>query len=192
MSDQSEMEDGYLTGHLLVSMPSMRDDRFHKAVIYVCNHTPEGAMGLVINKKFDHITFKDLLEQLELEHPDNAPEVQVHFGGPVETGRGFVLHTADFSREETVTVSDTLALTGTVSVLKEIAEGAGPDNCLFALGYAGWGPGQLDQELQNNGWLSLDADMDLIFDDNIDKKWDKAMERIGVDVNKLSIQFGRA
>jgi putative transcriptional regulator len=154
-----------LTGCLLVAMPQMQDPRFARTVIYMCVHSPEGAMGLVVNRVLPSLSFPDLLEQLEIGLAPGGDEIRVHFGGPVESVRGFVLHSADYVRDGTVVV---------------------------ALGYAGWGPGQLDGELQRNAWLHVPADEDLIFDDDIDKKWERAAAKLGIALSHLSSQAGHA
>jgi putative transcriptional regulator len=185
---------GYLTGQLLIAMPAMRDPRFTRTVIYVCAHNEEGAMGIVVNRLIGSISFRDLMEQLELD-PDRIPEARlpsIHFGGPVETGRGFVLHTTDYLVPDSMQLSENLALTATVDILRDIAEGAGPDRRLLALGYAGWGPGQLDDELQDNAWLSVDSDAEILFDKAMDDKWDRAMAKIGISPSLLSTEAGHA
>ncbi|MEX0922069.1 MAG: YqgE/AlgH family protein [Rhodovibrionaceae bacterium] len=185
-------EDGYLTGQLLIAMPTMQDPRFERSVIYLCAHSDKGAMGIVINRLFDSISFPDLLEQLEIETPAPPNEIRVHFGGPVETGRGFVLHSADYLQESSLQVDEEIALTATVDILQEIARGSGPKRSLLALGYAGWSPGQLDAEIQSNGWLTAAADEKLLFDGDLDGKWDRALRKIGLDVSKLSGHAGHA
>jgi len=185
-------EEGYLTGKLLLAMPNMEDPRFARRVIYICAHTADGAMGLVINQLCSQITFPSLLEQLDIEIKGVAPSLPIHGGGPVETGRGFVLHSADYVQETTLVVSETIALTATVDVLTAIAEGRGPRSSLIALGYAGWGPGQLESELQRNGWLTAEADEDLVFHAPLDAKWPRAMAKIGIDLSMLSTEGGSA
>ncbi|MBU0725824.1 MAG: YqgE/AlgH family protein [Alphaproteobacteria bacterium] len=194
MSERSLTDDdGYLTGQLLIAMPTMRDPRFARSVIYICAHSDEGAMGLVVNRLIGSLTFADLMEQLNLTEPQSDPEKKIHFGGPVETSRGFVLHTAEYKQDETMVVDGTIGLTATVDVLRDIAIGGGPRRSLLALGYSGWGPGQLETEIQDNGWLSVDADVALVFDDtDLDHKWDRAMAKIGVEPSMLSGEAGRA
>ena len=159
MTEDSEdsKEDGYLTGQLLVAMPQMLDERFAKSVIYLCAHTEDGAMGLVVNKLLENIDYPDLLDQLDLSPAPGGDDIRVHFGGPVESGRGFVLHTSDYVQDATMVIDDQIAMTATTDILRDIAEGAGPRNVLLALGYAGWAPGQLDTEIQANGWLAVAA-----------------------------------
>jgi putative transcriptional regulator len=183
--------DGF-AGQLLVAMPQMQDPRFAKSVIYLCAHTPEGAMGLVLNKLVDSITFPDLLEQLSIEPAISGEEIRVHFGGPVESGRGFVLHTADYQREGTLPINSGIALTATVDILRDMARGAGPRQTLLALGYAGWGPGQLDAEIQANGWLQVPADEQLVFGQELETKWELALAKLGVDFGRLSGEAGHA
>lgn len=188
----SEPGSGYLTGQLLIAMPAMRDTRFEKTVIYMCIHNAEGAMGLVVNRALESITFPELLHQLEIETDRQPPSLPIHFGGPVETGRGFVLHTAEYGQSGTVMVDDHIGLTATVDILKDLAALQGPQNCLLALGYAGWGPGQLDGEMQQNAWLHVGADDDLVFDAQLDNKWDRAVAKIGIDPALLSGDAGHA
>jgi len=182
----------YLAGQLLIAMPGMTDPRFEKTVIYMCAHNADGAMGLVVNREMESLTFPDMLEQLGIEpvHPDD--EIRVHFGGPVESGRGFVLHTRDYLQDATMVVDQGVALTATVDILKAIAGGTGPRRSLLALGYAGWGPGQLDTEIKHNGWLHVPADDELVFGDALDAKWELAMAKIGIDPRMLSDDAGHA
>jgi len=182
----------YLTGQLLIAMPGMRDSRFARTVIYVCAHHPDGAMGLVINRLVGAITFPDLLAQLGIPAPSVNEEIRVHFGGPVESGRGFVLHSGEYQQDSTLQVDPSMALTATVDILRDIAAGNGPRRKLLALGYAGWGPGQLDSEIQANGWLHVAPDEELIFDDALDSKWERAIGKLGVDVSMLSGDAGHA
>ena len=191
MTEQSG-DAGYLTGQILVAMPQMQDPRFSRSVVYMCAHTANGAMGLVLNKLVDNVTFPDLLEQLNIGSGAAGEGIHVHFGGPVETGRGFVLHSADYVQDATMKIDEQVALTATVDILKAIAEGEGPNSALLALGYAGWGPGQLDEEIQANGWLSVAADPDLVFGEPLDSKWDMAMAKIGINSSHLSGDAGHA
>lgn len=190
---KSESPDvGYLTGQLLVAMPQMRDPRFARSVIYMCAHNADGAMGLVVNRRVGSITFDDLLQQLGLGPNRRNDDIRIHFGGPVEQGRGFVLHSADYQQSGTMRVDDGVALTATLDILKEMAAGGGPRRTLLALGYAGWGPGQLDAEIQANGWLQVPADEGLVFDEDVDNKWERAIGKIGVDFSMLSGDAGHA
>lgn len=182
----------YLVGHLLVAMPGMPDPRFSKAVIYVCAHNDEGAMGLVINQAMEDISLAQLLEQLGIATVPTDKAISVQFGGPVEQGRGFVLHSPDYVHDSTLVVDDQVALTGTVDILQAIAEGSGPSKSILALGYAGWGPGQLDSEILENGWLSVEADLDLVFAGDLDAKWQNAMTKLGIDLSLLSEEAGHA
>jgi putative transcriptional regulator len=184
--------DPYLSGQILVAMPGMRDPRFARSVIYMCAHSAEGAMGLVLNRALDSLTFPDLLEQLGIETADLGDQIRVHFGGPVESGRGFVLHSPDYIQEATLVVDDDIALTATVDILKAIAVGEGPRRRLLALGYAGWGPGQLDTEIKSNGWLHVAADENLVFGPDLDNKWEHAMDKLGIDPSMLSDDAGHA
>ena len=187
-----EDDSGYLTGQLLIAMPHMQDPRFERSVIYVCVHNPEGAMGLVVNRLADELTFPDLLEQLGIETEQDRSDLPIHIGGPVESGRGFVLHTSDYKQGSTIRVDERVNLTATVDILKDIAAGRGPRQALLALGYAGWGAGQLDGEIQQNTWLSVPADETLIFDTDLDHKWERSIAKLGVDVSLLSGDAGHA
>jgi len=180
-----------LTGSLLVAMPSMSDERFERSVIFVCAHSAEGAMGLVINRLLDDLTLPGLLRQLKID-PGAAGDEPIHYGGPVESSRGFVLHTADYVQESTLVINDGIALTATVEVLKAIARGEGPARKVLALGYAGWSAGQLDSEIQANGWLSVAADDDLVFGADNDRKWERALAKLGVTPAMLSGEAGHA
>ncbi len=179
-----------LLGQMLVAMPGMKDPRFEKTVIYLCAHSTEGAMGLVINKPCEDITFPDLLGQLGIEEYGTSDRIDLHFGGPVESSRGFVLHSPDYLRDASLVVDEDMALTATIDILKAIASGTGPSRSLLAIGYAGWGPGQLDAEILNNGWLHVDADNDLVFGTDLDIKWQQAMAKIGIDPRMLSDEAG--
>lgn len=183
-----------LNGRLLIAMPQMQDPRFERSVIYVCFHNPNGAFGLVINKPMEKLTFPKLLQQLSITPaPDMFLEQPILIGGPVETGRGFVLHSNDYSSESaTLRVSSEIGLTGTLDALKAMAAQQPPRRALFALGYAGWGAGQLESEIQANGWLHCNADLELIFDMDLEKKYARALNRSGVDITALSSSFGNA
>ncbi len=190
----------YLDGQLLVAMPSMTDPRFARAVIYLCAHSHEGAMGIVVNHPAANISFSELLAQLKIvpkgrriQLPRSLHDMSVQFGGPVETGRGFVLHTADYYREDsTLSINDTVCLTASIDILRDIAKGAGPDRALLALGYAGWAPGQLESELSQNGWLNCPASPDLVFDSDLEGKYAKALATIGIDPGRLVGDAGHA
>lgn len=181
-----------LVGQLLVAMPGMSDPRFARTVIYMCAHSAEGAMGLVVNRALEQISLAELLQQLEIDATAVDDKVAVNFGGPVETGRGFVLHSPDYMREGTLVVTEGVSLTATVDILKAIASGSGPRRHLLALGYAGWGPGQLDSEILANGWLHVDADEELVFGAALDQKWDRAMAKLGINPMLLSDAAGHA
>ena len=184
--------DRYLTGQLLIAMPVMADPRFAQSVIYVCAHTPDGAMGLVLNRPITKPSFDDLLRQLEIEPVPPARRVRLCAGGPVDNARGFVLHTADWTGEGSLKVNEELALTASLDVLKAIAEGGGPREGILALGYAGWGPGQLEAEIQQNAWLSVPAQETLVFDDGHDTKWRRAFGTLKIDPLLLSDSAGHA
>jgi putative transcriptional regulator len=183
---------GYLQGQLLLAMPTMGDPRFERTVIYMCAHNASGAMGIVVNKLLDTISFPDMLEQLNIPATPEHSQIRVHYGGPVETNRGFVLHSTDFMREGTALVGEGFALTGTLDVLRAMALGQGPKQALLALGCAGWAPGQLDAEIQANGWLNVPAEPDLIFNSAEAEMWNKGMSRLGIDIAALSGTAGHA
>jgi putative transcriptional regulator len=183
-----------LAGQLLIAMPQMQDQRFARTVIYMCAHGSEGAMGLVVNKFLNDppVTLSKLMSQLGIAVEGLKADPRVHRGGPVEEGRGFVLHSADYTEDATMVIGDNVALTATLDILRAIGRGGGPKRSLLALGYAGWGPGQLDAEMQANGWLHVDADEGLVFDPNSKDKWQQALAKIGVDLTALSGDAGHA
>ncbi|HJM92230.1 MAG: YqgE/AlgH family protein [Alphaproteobacteria bacterium] len=191
-NNEGAAEDGYMTGQLLIAMPTMSDPRFERTVIYMCAHSADGAMGLVVNKQADEIDFPELLNQLEIETEGVKDPIPVLVGGPVETGRGFVLHSLDYRQDSTLEVSDEVGLTATVDILRSIAEGEGPAHSLLTLGYAGWSAGQLDDEIQANGWLNVTADVSLLFDGALGEKWDRAVRKVGIDPSFLSADAGHA
>lgn len=190
----------YLDGQLLIAMPVMDDERFARSVIYVCAHSSEGAMGIIVNRRAGSIDFPELLAQLDIINdadniklPESAESMKVLKGGPVETGRGFVLHSSDFFIDDaTLPIDDGICLTATVDILRAIANGGGPKHAILALGYAGWAPGQLENEIQGNGWLHCAADDDLIFGTDIDEKYMRALQKIGVAPGTLSAEAGHA
>lgn len=181
-----------LAGQLLIAMPRMMDARFERTVIYMCVHNGDGAMGLMVNKLLESLTFSELLAQLKIEADSAVGDVPVHFGGPVDSGRGFVLHTDDYEHEGTLQVEDGLSLTSTVDVLKAISDGRGPRRSMLALGYAGWGPGQLESEIGANGWLHVPADEGLLFGEDCDNKWSMAIAKLGIEPATFSSEAGRA
>jgi putative transcriptional regulator len=191
---------GYLDGQLLVAMPVMGDARFERSVIYLCAHSAEGAMGIIVNRPAGSIDFPELLVQLniikkadQIKLPENVETLKVLRGGPVDTGRGFVLHSSDFFIENaTLKIDDGICLTATIDILKAIAKGSGPKHAILALGYAGWRAGQLEAEIQDNGWLHCDADPDLVFGDDVDEKYMRALRKIGIDPGMLSNDAGHA
>lgn len=190
---------GYLEGQVLVAMPGMADTRFARTLVYMCAHSADGALGIVINKPATQIQFPELLIQLgviesseAIRLPPRAAGVRVLQGGPVETGRGLVLHSSDFFDPSTLLVDEDICLTSTIEILRAIARGDGPVRAVLALGYAGWSPGQLDGEIQANGWLNCPADVDLLFDDDTDSKYARSLGKIGIDLAALSTDAGRA
>jgi putative transcriptional regulator len=194
--------EGYLEGQLLIAMPRMSDRRFRRSVIYLCAHSEEGAMGLIINQHAEHLDFPELLERLGLVGEidpdsttvtDDVTDIAIHNGGPVETGRGFVLHSADyFVANSTLAIRDGICLTATLEILRAMAKGKGPKRSLLALGYAGWSPGQLESEIHANGWLHCPADQALVFDTDNEAKYANAMAKIGIDPSHLVADAGHA
>ena len=188
----------YLDGQLLVAMPVMDDERFARSVIYICAHSADGAMGIIVNRPAGTVDFPQLLVQLEIidrEGEIKLPEHAEHMkrGGPVDTGRGFVLHSSDFSIEDaTLPIDEKISLTATLDILKAIATGTGPKHAILALGYAGWAPGQLENEIQHNGWLHCPADADLVFGSDTEDKYQRALSKIGIDIGMLSGAAGHA
>jgi putative transcriptional regulator len=199
-SQRRGVKRGYLDGQMLIAMPSMGDERFARTVIYVCAHSTEGAMGIVVNQPASHISFSDLLVQLEvvpaedlIQLPSGTNSVKVLKGGPVDTQRGFVLHSSDFFIENsTLPIDEGICLTATLDILKAIARGDGPKSAILALGYAGWAPGQLENEIQHNGWLHCSADTELIFGQDTGGKYDLALRKLGIDLGMLSSEAGHA
>lgn len=192
--------DNFLDGQLLIAMPAMSDKRFARSVIYMCLHNADGAMGLIINQRAANVSFAHLLKELGVLKEDTEEEVPAHvldtsvlIGGPVETRNGFVLHSPDYiNKGSTLEIDGRMRLTNTVDVLKAIARGKGPGRALVALGYAGWAPGQLEGEIQANGWLSCPADADLVFDTDLELKYDRALSKLGVDPPHLVSYAGHA
>jgi len=188
----TKIENG-LEGQFLIAMPGIGDPRFHRSVIFVCAHSEEGAMGLIINQSSDGLNFTDLLDQLEIK-PDEETDgnLPIRIGGPVESSRGFVLHSTDYGEDGVLEIEGGYRLTGTIDILRAIAHGKGPSKHMIALGYTGWAPGQLEQELQQNGWLSCDAESALIFAQDDEDKWVKALSTLGISPEFLSAGGGNA
>ncbi len=184
-------EPHFLTGRFLLAMPGLDESFFGRSVIFVCNHDQEGAMGIVVNKPFDALDFEGLLDQLDIE-TEAPPELPIHEGGPVEPGRGFVLHSADYVQDSTLSINESHGVTATVDVLRAIVEGDGPKDHLLALGYAGWGPGQLEQEIQENSWMIADGCDEILFYTDFQEKWPRAMAMLGIDLRMLSSESGHA
>jgi len=185
-----------LTGKILISTPALEDsnsDIFKKAIIYVCEHNSEGSMGVVLNQKIKNLTFADLLKYMKIDYKNTNSDPAIFLGGPLEIEKGFVLHsTKDFSSKETVEIGNNLGITGTKEIVKKISAGIGPSKSLFALGYAGWDAGQLDQEIRDNLWLVVDSDEDLLFEIEPDDKWAKALNKLGIDVAALNGSTGHS
>ncbi|HEX4159193.1 MAG TPA: YqgE/AlgH family protein [Rhizomicrobium sp.] len=188
-----ENGDNFLEGKLLIAMPGMADPHFEKSVIFMCAHSSEGAMGIMINKAVAGLSFHDLMEKLELNVNPDTPNFPILYGGPVETGRGFVLHSGDYEGSEaTLPVSEDISLTATLDILRAMADGRGPQHAIFALGYAGWTAGQIEDEIRRNGWIHCDCDPELLFNGELDSKWSAALRKLGIDVSGLSLHAGHA
>lgn len=189
---QYDQTHGYLTGKLLIATPYLQDQRFHHSVIYICGHDETGAMGLIINKPLSSVSFKDLLDQIKIDYDKDCPDGPIHYGEPVEVGRGFVLHTIDYLAEASVTINNNFALTATLEALRAISQRHGPRNALVALGYVSWNTSQLENEIQNNNWLVMEAHEDLIFNKNHEEVWHHAMTAIGINPTHLAADIGHA
>jgi len=189
-----------LVGRFLVAAPSMPDERFQKSVVFLCKHDEDGALGIIVNNKVDDLPLGQVYKQLGIEVSQAAAEQPVLFGGPVETARGLVLHSADYKREETLLIEGGMALTASLEILRDMADGSGPKHAWLALGHSGWAPGQLDREMQDNAWLVVDGDAELVFDVDFAAKWQRALDRLGgkggpggrFDPASFSHQSGRA
>lgn len=185
--------ESFLEGKLLIALPGMADPRFEKSVIFMCAHSNEGAMGIMINRPVEGLKFRELMDRLDLEVVPGARDMPVLYGGPVETGRGFVLHSGDYeSADSTLPVAEDISLTATVEILRAMGGGKGPKKALFALGYAGWGPGQIEDEIRANGWIHCDTDSALLFDAALGAKWANALKKLGIDASGLSTNVGQA
>ena len=191
--EQPQAEQGFLHGKLLIAMPGMADARFEKSVILMCSHSAQGALGLIVNKPIPGLPFRDLMAKMDIEVSGVTPSNPILFGGPVDTDRGYVLHGNERAiRQSTLAITSEIALTPTVDVVKAIASGRGPERWLMALGYAGWGPGQIESEIVANGWIHCDADAGIVFDAAMDAKWRLAFGKLGAGLSGLSSEAGRA
>jgi putative transcriptional regulator len=190
--DESMSQPPFLSGRLLLSMPGIGDPRFERVVIAMCVHDDDGALGIVTNAPFGALTVRELMEQLNVDPGTTPADARVMAGGPVEPGRGFVVHSLDWQGQSSVAVGDRWMLTSTIDVLREIAAGRGPKRWLSALGYTGWAAGQLDEEMQRHGWQTAPGDPDIIFDVPRKERWTTAYERLGIAVSRLSAEPGRA
>ena len=185
-------ENGYLTGKCLVATPSLQDEKFANSVIYICSHTESGAMGLVLNKKIKDFSFADLAQQLPIGNVNPSLTIELYQGGPLDKVRGFVLHTTDYIKEDTVLINDEIAVSSSIDIITDIAFGIGPKDSLIALGYASWAPKQLEHEIMSNSWMVVQPTTDLVFHTNDAEKWQKAVDSLGVDVLRLSRICGNA
>lgn len=192
---QRRSDSGFLNGRLLIAMPTLSDPSFEKTVVLICHHTPETAMGIVVNRAMNGLTFPKLMKQLKMDVPQgiHVPDLTVHYGGPVQPSRGFVLHSDDYQvKDATLAVGNGIALTATMDALKALTTGDGPQRALFALGYAGWAGGQLESELQTNSWLIGEPDPSIVFGTDLDRIWSMALARIGVDPGMVASTAGHA
>lgn len=185
-------DDGYLVGKCLISVPGMADDRFANTLVYICAHSAQGAMGFVINKKIKEFSFTDLAVQLPITHFENLQSIDLHQGGPLEKVRGFVLHSTDYIKEDTLVIDEHVAISSSIDILTDIAAGIGPKENLIALGYASWAPQQLEEEILHNFWMITGSSPELVFRTKDEEKWEKALEELGVDINRLSAISGHA
>ena len=194
MEQTSKMENLFLAGKLIIAMPTMSDPRFKRSVVCICAHNEDGAIGIIINKIIESLSFSKIIKQLKLKKnmTKNDYKNHIYFRGPVETERGFILHSADYSSENSTSINSEISMTASTEILQALIDGNGPNKSIVALGYAGWGPGQLDTEIQSNAWLSVESDLELVFSAKTAEKWDMALEKIGVNPALLSTEAGRA
>ncbi len=185
-------ENNYLTGKCLIAMPHMDDERFDGSLIYICSHTKDGAMGFVVNKKIKEFSFADLANQLPISTIKPIAPIELHQGGPLEKVRGFVIHSTDYVKDDTIVISDNIAVSSSIDIITDIAFGMGPKENLIALGYASWAPQQLEKEIINNTWLVTQPDTELVFRTKDEDKWQKAIDSLGIDITRLSASSGRA
>lgn len=188
----NDQKAGYLEGHLLIATPLITESCFHRSVVYMCAHNAEGAMGIIINHTIENLSFREVFEQLDIKTTGLKKKTPVYFGGPVDAARGFVIHSDDYCQEETFVMENRIALTSNLKILRDIAEGAGPENSILALGYAGWSPGQIEAEVESNSWISIPATPELVFETDNQEKWEKAARQLGVDIYNLSGNVGHA
>lgn len=190
----SSAENSSLIGQILIATPQMTDPRFTHAVILICGHDQHGAMGIVLNRLVEELSLQDLVDQLDVQPSiaQTSAPIPIHFGGPIEMGRGFVLHSTDYMHDASIQITSDIALTSTIEILSLVAQDIGPEKKLLALGYAGWGTGQLESELQKNSWLQVESDLELVFSPYLGEKWQRAMGKIGVDPALLSPEYGHA
>jgi putative transcriptional regulator len=190
---QPHDDEGFLHGKLLIAMPGMEDERFEKSVIFMCAHTARGAIGLIVNKPIPALPFRDLMTKMDIPVTDATSRKPILFGGPVETNTGYVLHGVEQNRRNsTLRITPEIALTPTVDMIRAIADGRGPRRWLMALGHAGWGPGQIEAEIAANGWIHCDADVGIVFDAEMEMKWQLAFGKLGAGLSGLSSEAGRA
>jgi len=185
-------KNNFLTGKCLVAMPNMQDERFANTLIYICSHSENGAMGFVVNKKIKEFSFTDLANQLPIANISPVVAIDLYQGGPLEKVRGFVLHSTDYIKEDTIVIDEKIAVSSSIDILTDIAFGVGPKDNLIALGYASWAPNQLEQEIINNSWVVANPTPELVFHTKDEEKWNKALDELGIDITRLSMISGRA
>ena len=193
-----------LSGQLLISLPNISDPRFEKSVIYICSHTSEGAIGITLNQRIGTLSYDNFFNKIVRDikpkkslfkrkyNHKNKDDISLYFGGPVESTRGFILHSGEYKVNDTLMIGKKIGLTTDIDIIRDIAYGDGPKKSLFALGYAGWSSGQLEREFEENSWLNIPADDDLIFNKNNQKKWEQAIRKIGADPSMISNKIGNA
>ena len=185
-------KENYLTGKCLISMPHTRDERFEQTLVYICSHSAEGAMGFIVNKRIKEFSFADLASQLPINTIQPLEPIDLHQGGPLEKVRGFVLHSTDYIKEDTIVINDDVAISSSIDIITDIAFGKGPKDNLIALGYASWAPQQLESEIINNTWFVMPPTPELVFRTKDEDKWQKAIDYLGIDINRLSLRQGNA
>lgn len=183
---------GSFAGHLLIATPAVQDSCFTRSVIYMCAHNDAGAMGIIINYPVRNLRMKEIFSHLDIPAKDNLHELPIHFGGPVEANRGFVLHSADYDTKESLVNQGGIVVTSSLSILEDLAEGKGPAQGMLVLGYAGWSPGQLESEIESGSWITIPASPQLVFDTHNDVKWNTAVSSLGIDIGHFSATVGHA
>ena len=182
----------YLKGNIICALPQLKDLFFTKSLIYLTHHNAEGAIGIVLNYKIMNVSGDDLFEKLNIVSKNKKKNFSLHIGGPLSQNNGFILHSKEYKKKDTIKISQSVNLTCTTKIIEDIAKNIGPEKYFISLGYAGWGPGQLEEEIINNSWIKIKEELDLIFDVEAEKKWDKAIKITGIDFSKFSSYSGKA